>query len=307
MLTWGRHLRAWKLVRGEKEKVKVTQSCLTLCDPMDCSPPGSSVHGILRVRILEWVAIPFSRGSSRPQGSNPGLPYCRRNLYHLSHQGIPTGSFLAAAPDQIFTQLHTMLRAMDTDRSQTEVVLALLGLIVKTRGQHTKALSGLPPTFVNKVLLKHTLPICWHTVLPGDSESACNAGDLGLISGSGRSPGGRHGYPLQYSYLENSVDGGAWGATVHGVPKSQTRLSDSHFQFHGRMLIQCVQLLLHNEGRADRVAHKVYNIYFPVPYFKKLTHPWYRPLHNKAVKPLGLRSLVWGAVNQGWMWTASQE
>ena len=38
--------------------------CLTLCDPMDCSPPGSSVHGILQARILEWVAIPFSRGSS---------------------------------------------------------------------------------------------------------------------------------------------------------------------------------------------------------------------------------------------------
>ena len=45
-------------------KVKVTQSCLTLCDPMDCSPPGSSVHGILQARILEWVAMPSSRGSS---------------------------------------------------------------------------------------------------------------------------------------------------------------------------------------------------------------------------------------------------
>ena len=44
--------------------VSVTQSCPTLCDPMDCSPPGSSVHGILQARILEWVAIPFSRGSS---------------------------------------------------------------------------------------------------------------------------------------------------------------------------------------------------------------------------------------------------
>ena len=44
--------------------VKVAQSCLTLCDPMDCSLPGSSVHGILQARILEWVAIPFSRGSS---------------------------------------------------------------------------------------------------------------------------------------------------------------------------------------------------------------------------------------------------
>ena len=45
----------------------VAQSCLTLCEPMDCSPPGSSVHGILQTRILEWVTIPFSRGSSQPR------------------------------------------------------------------------------------------------------------------------------------------------------------------------------------------------------------------------------------------------
>ena len=45
----------------------VTQPCLTLCDPMDCSPPGSSVHEILQARILEWVAMPFSRGSSQPR------------------------------------------------------------------------------------------------------------------------------------------------------------------------------------------------------------------------------------------------
>ena len=44
---------------------KSPQLCPTLCDPMDCSPPGSSVHGILQARILEWVAIPFSRGSSQ--------------------------------------------------------------------------------------------------------------------------------------------------------------------------------------------------------------------------------------------------
>ena len=48
-------------------KVLVTQSCLTLCNPRDCSPPGSSVLGILQARILEWVAIPFSTGSSRPR------------------------------------------------------------------------------------------------------------------------------------------------------------------------------------------------------------------------------------------------
>ena len=57
-------------------------------------------------------------------------------------------------------------------------------------------------------------------------ESACSAKDSGLIPGSGRSPGEGNGNPLQYSCLENPVDRGAWWATVHGVAKSQTRLSD---------------------------------------------------------------------------------
>ena len=65
---------------------------------------------------------------------------------------------------------------------------------------------------------------------PGGSEvkaSACKAGDLGSISGSGRSPGEGNGNPLQYSCLENPMDGGAWWATVHRVAKSWTQLSDS--------------------------------------------------------------------------------
>ena len=48
---------------------KVTQSCPTLCDPVDYSPPGSSIHGILQASILEWVTISFSRGSSQPLNS----------------------------------------------------------------------------------------------------------------------------------------------------------------------------------------------------------------------------------------------
>ena len=48
-------------------KVLITQLCPTLCDPVDCSPPDSSVHGILQTRLLEWVTIPFSRGSSQPR------------------------------------------------------------------------------------------------------------------------------------------------------------------------------------------------------------------------------------------------
>ena len=47
-------------------KVWKSQSCLTLYDPMDCSLPGSSIHGIFQARVLEWIAISFSRGSSRP-------------------------------------------------------------------------------------------------------------------------------------------------------------------------------------------------------------------------------------------------
>ena len=64
-------------------------------------------------------------------------------------------------------------------------------------------------------------------IFPGGSdgkESACNAEDLGSITGLGRSPGGGHGNPLQYSCLENGQI--AWQATVHGISKNQTRLSD---------------------------------------------------------------------------------
>ena len=60
-------------------------------------------------------------------------------------------------------------------------------------------------------------------------ESACNVGDLGLISGLGRSPGEGNGYPLQYSCLENSMDRGTWQVLVHGVAKSWTQLSNFHF------------------------------------------------------------------------------
>ena len=60
-------------------------SCLTLCDPRDCSPSGTPVPGILQARILPWVGMPSSRGSAMTQGSNPNLPRCRQILFHLMH------------------------------------------------------------------------------------------------------------------------------------------------------------------------------------------------------------------------------
>ena len=66
------------------EKVKIAQSCPTLCDPKDYT-----VHGILQARILEWVAFPFSRGSSQPRDQTQ-VPHCKQILYQLSHKGSPT-------------------------------------------------------------------------------------------------------------------------------------------------------------------------------------------------------------------------
>ena len=65
----------------------VAPLCSTLCDPVDCSPPGSSVHGISQARIPEWVAIPFSRGSSRP-----------RDPTHVSCVSCIVGRFVTAEP-----------------------------------------------------------------------------------------------------------------------------------------------------------------------------------------------------------------
>ena len=71
---------------------KSLQSCPTLCGPVDCSLPGSFVHGILQTRILKWVAMPCSRGSSRPKDWTP-VSYIssigRRILYHYHHLGSP--------------------------------------------------------------------------------------------------------------------------------------------------------------------------------------------------------------------------
>ena len=87
--------------------------------------------------------------------------------------------------------------------------------------------------FYQLVFAAYSIPkfrgICFHTLesmgFCGGSdykESVCNAGDLNSIPGSGRSPGGGHGNPLQYSCLENSMDRGAWWTTVHRVIKSWT-------------------------------------------------------------------------------------
>ena len=79
----------------------VAQLCLTLCDPMDCSPPGSSAHGD-SPRKNTGVGCHFLlQGIFPTQGSNPGLPHCRRILYRLSHQGSPYSYPFGAYSEQL--------------------------------------------------------------------------------------------------------------------------------------------------------------------------------------------------------------
>ena len=90
---------------------KWRQSCPTLCYPLDCSRPGSFVHGILQARIPEWVAGALLQGIFLTQGSNPRLRcllHCRRIPYLLSHQGSQDHPKLLPKPVAPQTQIHAL-------------------------------------------------------------------------------------------------------------------------------------------------------------------------------------------------------
>ena len=99
-----KHLSEYRVIEGPVWSLRITNvnirqvqgtcapSCPTLCDRMDCNPPGSAVHGISQARTLEWVAISFSRGSSWPRDwTHISCVFCTGNhiLYQLSHQKSP--------------------------------------------------------------------------------------------------------------------------------------------------------------------------------------------------------------------------
>ena len=114
--------------------------------------------------------------------------------------------------------------------------------------QSTEA-CGFPPDTVNKGGPSAFLGFSGGSV---GKESGCNAGDAedtSLIPRSGRSPGGGHGNPLQYSCLENPMDRGAWWVTVHGVAKRQTRLKQLRSHIHSAFLIMPESWRLVVQGR----------------------------------------------------------
>ena len=87
-----------------KVKVLVIHSRLTLCDPMDCGPPGSSVHGILQARILERIAMPFSRGSSSPRDRTRSL-------------ALQVDSLQSELPEKQCTYIKTFMTGMARDNN----------------------------------------------------------------------------------------------------------------------------------------------------------------------------------------------
>ena len=139
----------------------VTQSCPTLCDPMDCSPPGSSVHGILQARTLEWIVIPFSRGSSWPRDWTTWV------------------SCIAFRFFTIWTTREAHYLVLGTVNTLFYIINTIkLWSFAYFTGEGNP---DFPDSSVGK-------------------ESACNAGDPGLIPRLGRSTGEGIGYSLQYSW-----------------------------------------------------------------------------------------------------------
>ena len=168
---------------------KSLQSCPTLCDHTDCSPPGSSVHGILQAIILEWVAIPFSRGSSQTWDGIRISCIGRQVLYHWC---LGSYSYMGLNPHKSYalTVRHAKFRLLCLFH------LAFYRTDYLWQFQFLPLYQHFPHSSVGK-------------------ESACNAEDPSSIPGSGRSPGEGKGYPLQCSGLENSD----W-CTVPGTAKT---------------------------------------------------------------------------------------
>ena len=147
----------------------VAQSCPTLCDPMDCSPPGSSVHGDSPGKNTGEGCHVLLQGIFPTQGSNPGLPHCRQILYCLSHQESPRILEWVAYPfsrETFWPRNWTGVSCWATKEAHKHIWASQLVLVVKN-------------------LL----------VDAGDIR------DVGSIPGLRRSPRGGHGNPLQYSCL----------------------------------------------------------------------------------------------------------
>ena len=163
--------------------VLVTQSCPTLCNHMDCNPPGSFVHGTLQARILEWEPFP-----------SPG---------YLPNPGIEPGFSALLLETSLVTQ---MVKRLPTMRETWVQSLGREDLLDKAMATHSSTLAWKIP---------------W-TEEPGRLQSIGSLRVRHDWATSLSCIGEGNGNPLQCSCLENPRDRGAWWAAVYGVAQSQT-------------------------------------------------------------------------------------
>ena len=167
--------------------VKSLQSCRTVCDPVNSSPPGSSVHGILQVRILKWVAMPFSRDLPDP-GIEPRSHALQADSLHSEPPGKQTN-----------TKKQKQQKASQRNSFQHGIRTGFFSA--------TYSMLGLPSW-------RRQLRICLQCGRPRFDPWVRKI------------PGEGNGYPGQYSCLENPMARGTWWATVHRVAKSWMQSSD---------------------------------------------------------------------------------
>ena len=189
----------------------VVQSCPTLCDPIDCSPPGSSVHEIFQERILEWAAISFPGHLPNP-GIKPGSPALQADSLYTELQGKPVYRVVSVNPKSsihlspCFPLWYAYLFSMSVSLFVFYKWIHLYRILDSTYKWCHMVLVFLWLTLLSMTVSRsiHVLKMAFsHSSLRVSSdsdgkESAYNAGDPGLIPGWGWSTGEGNSYALQY-------------------------------------------------------------------------------------------------------------
>ena len=121
---------------------KSLQSCQTFCDPVDCSLPGSSVHGTLRTRTLEWAAMPFSRGSSRPRDRthSPAASALAGGFFTTEPPGKPASPRYSQSTEKRWTE-PCFPKVLDGENHQRHVVILHAGNAHSGQGWNQQSVS----------------------------------------------------------------------------------------------------------------------------------------------------------------------